>query len=94
MYKDKHLQQEANRKASQRRRDKAKGMTEGMINQGMTENDPGTSVIPDLELCRTCQVKLPPLEQPREYPGMCIMCVTKKHGLKQQVSSQAVEAIA
>ena len=34
MYKDKYKQKEANRLAAQRRRDKAKGMTEGMTNSG------------------------------------------------------------
>ena len=39
MYKDKHLQREANRKASQRRRDKAKGVT--MVpDKGMTTITP------------------------------------------------------
>ena len=42
MYKDKAKQREANRRASQRRRDKGmtQGMTnEGMMPQGMTHND-------------------------------------------------------
>lgn len=38
MYKDPDKQREANKKASQRQRDKQKGMTvEGMTNQGMTD---------------------------------------------------------
>ena len=41
-----------------------------------------------LEYCRTCQVKLPPLEQPRKQPGMCINCVTDKYKLKQPKVSQ------
>lgn len=37
MYKSKEEQKEANRLASQRRRDKQKGMTQGMTKEGMTE---------------------------------------------------------
>ena len=48
MYKDKEQQKEANRLASQRRRDKSKGMTrEGMTEQGMTQGcilEPDTKV--------------------------------------------------
>lgn len=44
MYKDKDKQKEANRKASQRRRDK--GMTQGITNQGMTVTDEPPNVIP------------------------------------------------
>lgn len=52
MYKDKHLQREANRKASQRRRDKQKGMmmvpVSGITNQGMTQESVTDNVIPKL----------------------------------------------
>ena len=44
MYKDKNKQREANRKASQRRRDK--GMTQGMTHEGMTVEDEPSNVIP------------------------------------------------
>lgn len=48
MYKDKHLQKEANRLASQRRRDKKKGMTlvpeKGMTSPGMTPGYDAPSV--------------------------------------------------
>ena len=44
MYKDKDKQREANRKASQRRRDK--GMTQGMTHEGMTAVNEQTHVIP------------------------------------------------
>lgn len=45
-YKDKDKQKEANRQASQRRRDKVKGVTPGMTNQGMTFGDSSMTVIP------------------------------------------------
>ena len=44
MYKDPDKQREANRKASQRKRDK--GMTQGMTNEGMTAVNEQTHVIP------------------------------------------------
>ena len=44
MYKDKDKQREANREASQRRRDK--GMTQGMTNEGMTTRNGVANVIP------------------------------------------------
>lgn len=44
MYKDKEAQQEANRLAAQRRRERVKGMTQGMTKpQGMTQQN----VIPE-----------------------------------------------
>ncbi len=50
MYKDKHLQREANKRASQRQRDKKAGMTlvpdKGMTNQGMTAVNEQPGVIP------------------------------------------------
>ena len=36
-YSDKNRQREANRLASKRRRDKQKGMTQGMTHEGMTQ---------------------------------------------------------
>lgn len=42
----------------------------------------------NLELCRTCQVNLPPLEQPRKYPGMCFVCSCAKIPAKFGVHSR------
>jgi len=68
MYKDKTKQREANRQASQRKRDKAKGMTQA----GMTP------VPTDLEQCRYCGKPLPALAKPRRYPGACYPCAIKR----------------
>ena len=46
-FKDENKQREANRQAAQRRRDKVKGMTQGMTNQGMTRQGVEPNVIPD-----------------------------------------------
>jgi hypothetical protein len=72
MYKDEHLQKEANKRASQRRRDKIKqqGMTlvpeKGMINQGIVIPDHPVPVIPkrgkDIR-CFADPKALPPLTQ-------------------------------
>ena len=90
-YKDKDKQREANRKAQAKF--KAKGITQGITSEGITEkvlptqkefldtldaieqSDPPEV---NLELCRTCGELLPPLENPRKYPGRCLSCVTGK----------------
>ena len=48
-YKDKEKQRQANKEASARHRAKAKGMTEGMTNEGMTVTP---SVIPNQPDCQ------------------------------------------
>jgi hypothetical protein len=55
-----------------------------------TDNCATDNATDNLELCRVCQVELPPLESPRKHRGMCINCVTKKYGLKQGNVSQHV----
>jgi hypothetical protein len=69
VYKDKNKANEAARERMRRYRANQKGVTpEGVTEKGVT---------PNLELCRTCQAKLPPLEKPRQYPGKCLACVTE-----------------
>lgn len=46
-YKDKDKQREANKRASQRRRDKQKGMTQNTETQGMTHAENPAAVIPN-----------------------------------------------
>ena len=77
MYKDKDKQREANRRAKQRQRVKALGMQgrEGMTSEQIQGMMAEVEVIPDLELCKICLVKLPPLEKLRQYPGVCLRCV-------------------
>ena len=70
MYKDKHLQQAANRRASQKRRDKAKGMTR-VPDKGMTTTGydaPGVTVV-----CQTCGG---PVQHPKIVK--CYQCVHGK----------------
>ncbi|KKM03422.1 hypothetical protein LCGC14_1774560 [marine sediment metagenome] len=58
MYKDEDKQKEANRQASQRRRDR-KGMTQGMTNQGMTVINEPSNVIPKRGKDIKCFADLP-----------------------------------
>lgn len=60
MYKDKDKQREANREASQRRRDK--GMTKQMSNEGMTARNGTLNVIPSSKRGKDikCFADLPP----------------------------------
>ena len=63
MYKDRDKQRDANRKASQRKRDKTKGMTIQMSNEGMTARNGLVSVIPSIPtrgLDIKCFEDLPP----------------------------------
>ena len=69
--KDKNKQREANKQASQRRRDK--GMTQGITNQGMTARNGEGNVIP----CSTkrgkdikCFADLPPEDRPPDVQAM------------------------
>ena len=56
----------------------------------VTDNSVTDNVTDNLERCRTCNERLPALEKPRKYPGMCINCVTNKYSLKQPRVSQEI----
>jgi len=64
---DNDKKREQTRERVKRYREKQKSVTSVTVSP--------ESVTPvTLEHCRTCQVKLPPLEQPRQYPGKCFTC--------------------
>ena len=71
-YKDKEQQKAANKQAAQRRRDSAKGVTQGMTGEGVTQG------MTDLEQCRYCSAPLPALAKPRRHPGACYPCAMKQ----------------